>query len=88
MKQDYKIKVDVEEITGKIDTNIYGYFIEHLGRCIYEGIYEEDSLLSDERGFRVDILEAVRNIECLLLRWPGGNFASNYHWEDWHRVKR
>ncbi len=78
----YKIVVDKERQVGRIDPNIYGHFIEHLGRCIYGGIYEEDSPLSDERGFRKDVLEAVKNIRCPLLRWPGGNFASNYHWED------
>ena len=82
MKQDYKIKIDVERVIGKINPNIYGHFIEHLGRCIYGGIYEEDSPLSDKDGFRKDVLEAVRKIRCPILRWPGGNFASNYHWED------
>ena len=82
MKESYKIKVDTERQIGKIDPNIYGHFIEHLGRCIYGGIYEEDSSLSEKRGFRKDVLEAVQNIKCPLLRWPGGNFASNYHWED------
>jgi len=78
----YKIKIDTEKQIGKINPNIYGHFVEHLGRCIYGGIYEEDSPLSDERGFRKDVLGAVKNIKCPLLRWPGGNFASNYHWED------
>ena len=82
MKESYKIKIDVERPIGKIDPNIYGHFIEHLGRCIYGGVYEEGSPLSDERGFRKDVLQVVRNIKCPLLRWPGGNFASNYHWED------
>jgi len=82
MKESYKIKVDAERQIGQIDSNIYGHFIEHLGRCIYGGIYEEDSPLSEKRGFRKDVLQAVRNIKCPLLRWPGGNFASNYHWED------
>ena len=78
----YEIKVDAKRIIGEIDPSIYGHFIEHLGRCIYGGIYEEDSPLSEKRGFRKDVLQAVRNIECPILRWPGGNFASNYHWED------
>jgi alpha-N-arabinofuranosidase len=82
MKQDYKIKIDVERVIGKINPNIYGHFIEHLGRCIYGGIYEKDSPLSNEKGFRKDVLEAVRKIRCPILRWPGGNFASNYRWED------
>ncbi len=74
--------MDAERQIGQIDSNIYGHFIEHLGRCIYGGIYEEDSPLSDGRGFRKDVLQAVRSVKCPLLRWPGGNFASNYHWED------
>ena len=82
MNDRYKIKIDAERIIGKVDPNIYGHFIEHLGRCIYGGIYEENSSLSDERGFRKDVLKAVKNIKCPILRWPGGNFASNYHWED------
>ncbi|GAI11507.1 unnamed protein product, partial [marine sediment metagenome] len=82
MRESYRIKVDLERVIGKIDPNIYGHFIEHLGRCIYGGIYEEGSRLSDENGFRKDVLKAVRSIKCPLLRWPGGNFASNYHWED------
>jgi len=69
--------------TGKIDGLIYGHFIEHLGRCIYGGIFfDESSLSSDSRGFRKDVMEAVRKIKCPVLRWPGGNFASAYHWED------
>jgi len=82
MKESYKIKIDRERVIGKIDPNIYGHFIEHLGRGIYGGIYEENSPLSDERGFRKDVLEAVKNVNCPLLRWPGGNFASGYHWKD------
>lgn len=78
----YKIKIDKEREIGTINPHIYGHLIEHLGRCIYGGIYEEGSSLSDEDGFRRDVLEAVKRIKCPLLRWPGGNFASNYHWED------
>jgi len=78
----YKIKIDREKQIGEINLNVYGHFIEHLRRCIYGGIYEENSPLSDKRGFRKDVLQAVQNIKCPLLRWPGGNFASNYHWKD------
>ncbi len=78
----YKIKVDAERRIGEIHPNIYGHFVEHLGRCIYGGVYEENSALSDGNGFRKDVIKAVRDIKCPLLRWPGGNFASNYHWED------
>ncbi|MGQ9631328.1 MAG: alpha-N-arabinofuranosidase [bacterium] len=77
-----RIKIDPERRVGGIDRNIYGNFIEHLGRCIYGGIYEEGSHLSDERGFRRDVVEAVRALKVPVLRWPGGNFVSGYHWQD------
>jgi len=77
-----RIKIDMDRRLGRIDPFVYGYFIEHLGRCIYGGIYEEGSPLSDERGFRTDVLEAVRGLRVPILRWPGGNFVSGYHWMD------
>lgn len=67
---------------GEIDPLIYGHFIEHLGRCIYGGISDEGSPLADERGFRKDVLEAVRRIKAPIVRWPGGNFVSGYRFED------
>jgi alpha-N-arabinofuranosidase len=76
------IKVDPARRLGKIDKNIYGGFIEHLGRCIYGGIYEENSPLSDEHGFRKDVMSAVQALQLPVLRWPGGNFVSGYHWTD------
>ncbi len=76
------VKVDLARRLGVIDPKMYGMFIEHLGRCIYGGIYEAGSPLSDEHGFRQDVLEAVRRLRPPLLRWPGGNFVSNYHWLD------
>lgn len=78
----YKIEIETKRKIGEIDRKIYGHFIEHLGRCIYGGIYEENSPLSDENGFRKDVLEALKKINVPVLRWPGGNFASNYHWMD------
>src|SRR6202451_1898113 len=77
-----RIKIDFDRQIGKIDPNIYGNFIEHLGRCIYGGIYEEGSPLSDGDGFRKDVLEAARGLHIPLLRWPGGNFSSGYNWRD------
>lgn len=77
-----RIKVDTERKIGEIDPKIYGNFIEHLSRCIYGGIYEEGSPLSDSRGFRLDVMEAVRRLNVPVLRWPGGNFVSGYHWMD------
>lgn len=77
-----KIKIDPERRIGPIDRRIFGGFIEHLGRCIYGGIFEEGSPLSDEHGFRRDVLEALRPLRVPVLRWPGGNFVSGYHWQD------
>jgi alpha-N-arabinofuranosidase len=77
-----RIKIDTERIIGQIDPKIYGNFTEHLGRCIEGGIFEEDSPLSDKNGFRKDVLKAVEDLHVTLLRWPGGNFSSNYNWRD------
>ena len=76
------VKIDPERRLGAIDRKVYGMFIEHLGRCIYGGIYEPGSPLSDENGFRHDVLEAARALQPPILRWPGGNFVSGYHWLD------
>jgi alpha-L-arabinofuranosidase len=76
------ISVDADNVLHRIDPNIYGTFIEHLGRAVYGGIYEEGSPLSDEDGFRKDVLEAGKQWGVPIFRWPGGNFASGYHWMD------
>lgn len=77
-----RVKIDTERAIGEIDPKIYGNFIEHLGRCIDGGVFEENSPLSDSNGFRRDVMEAVRSLNVTQLRWPGGNFVSNYHWKD------
>ena len=77
-----KIKIDPERKIGELDRRVFGGFIEHLGRCIYGGIFDEGSPLSDARGFRGDVLEAARDLRMPILRWPGGNFVSGYHWTD------
>lgn len=66
-----------------IPREIYGQFAEHLGRCIYGGIWVgEDSEIPNEQGYRVDVLEALRALKVPVLRWPGGCFADEYHWMD------
>ena len=70
-----RIKIDTERVIGDIDPKIYGNFIEHLGRCIDGGVFEEHSPLSDTKGFRKDVAEASRNLDIGILRWPGGNFS-------------
>ncbi len=77
-----QIIVDKYFLTGKTDKRIYGSFIEHLGRAVYEGIYQEGSPLSDEQGFRQDTLELVRELQVPIVRYPGGNFVSGFRWED------
>src|SRR5690348_4922589 len=77
-----RIKIDTERIIGDIDPLIYGNFIEHLGRCIDGGVFDEKSKLSDSNGYRRDVLDAARKLNVSILRWPGGNFSSNYHWRD------
>jgi alpha-L-arabinofuranosidase len=66
-----------------INPNIYGQFAEHLGRCIYEGIWVgEDSPIPNTRGLRNDVLAALKNLRVPVVRWPGGCFADEYHWRD------
>ena len=77
-----RIAIDPSRPLGAIDRKVFGGFVEHLGRCVYGGLYEEGSPLSDERGFRKDVLGLLRDLRLGTLRWPGGNFASNYHWQD------
>ena len=80
--QNARIKIDIDRKIGEVDKNLYGNFVEHLGRCVYGGIYEEGSTLSDENGVRLDVLDAVKDLNVAITRYPGGNFVSNYHWKD------
>lgn len=76
------IRIDLERQLGSIHPHIFGGFAEHLGRCIYGGIYEPGSPLADEQGFRKDVLQALRRLNMPILRYPGGNFVSGYRWMD------
>ena len=77
-----KISIDINNVISKIDDRLYGSFIEHLGRAVYEGIYQPDHGSADEDGFRKDVLELVKELHVPVVRYPGGNFVSNYFWED------
>jgi alpha-N-arabinofuranosidase len=77
-----RVTVDGGRSLGKLDRNVFGGFVEHLGRCINGGLFEEGSPLSDSRGFRTDVLELLKPLSLSVLRWPGGNFVSNYLWTD------
>jgi alpha-N-arabinofuranosidase len=77
-----RIELNTENVRSEIDPKIYGNFIEHLGRCIDGGVFQESNPLSTPAGYRRDVLEAARGLDVSILRWPGGNFSSNYHWRD------
>ncbi len=77
-----RIKVDIDRKGGEIDNLLYGNFTEHLGRCIYGGIYEPTSPEANPEGFRKDVIQATKDLGVSIIRWPGGNFVSGYHWED------
>ena len=67
-----------------VDERIFGSFIEHLGRAVYGGIYQPEHPLADEDGFRKDVIELVKELGVPVIRYPGGNFVSNFFWEDVH----
>ena len=78
-----KLVINTHNKKGKINKEIYGHFSEHLGRCIYEGIYVGDnSNIANVNGMRKDVVEALKEIKIPVLRWPGGCFADEYHWKD------
>lgn len=80
--QHARIKLDIDRTVGQVNKHIFGNFAEHLGRCIYGGIYDPDSKLSNPDGMRTDVMQAARDLNVTILRYPGGNFVSNYHWKD------
>jgi len=78
-----RLYINVSDRKSTINKNIYGHFSEHLGRCIYNGLYVgEDSAIPNVNGMRTDVVEALKNIKIPVLRWPGGCFADEYHWKD------
>ncbi len=76
------LTLDTQFHRGDIDRRIFSGFLEHMGRAVYEGVYDPDSPLADGDGFRTDVLEAIRNLRMPLMRYPGGNFVSTYDWTD------
>ncbi|MGC4086870.1 MAG: hypothetical protein QM756_03020 [Polyangiaceae bacterium] len=87
MTDSSSIRVDARLLSAdpgpRLNKNLYGHFAEHLGRCIYEGVWVgEDSSIPNRRGMRTDVLSALRRLNIPVLRWPGGCFADEYRWED------
>ena len=77
-----RITLDQDFQISRVDKRIYGSFIEHLGRAVYGGVFQPDHPSADEEGFRQDVLDLVRELGVPIVRYPGGNFVSNFYWED------
>ena len=82
MGQKTKMIVDKDFKLADIDKRLYGSFIEHLGRAVYTGIYQPGHPSADEEGFRQDVIDLVKELDVPIIRYPGGNFVSNFFWED------
>ncbi len=78
-----RVAINPSDPIARINPNIYGHFAEHLGRCIYDGAWVgPDSPIPNTDGFRDDVIEALRRLKPPVIRWPGGCFADDYHWQD------
>jgi alpha-N-arabinofuranosidase len=77
-----RVHIDPGFGVGEVNRRIFGTFVEHMGRCVYTGIYEPGHPTADEHGFRTDVAALVRELGATAVRYPGGNFVSNYRWED------
>ncbi|MBS0630902.1 MAG: alpha-N-arabinofuranosidase [Verrucomicrobia bacterium] len=77
-----RVALHPDIVIGTIDPRLYGSFIEHLGRAVYNGIYEPGHPQADANGFRQDVLALIRELNVPIVRYPGGNFVSGYRWED------
>ena len=78
-----KITINPNDVIGTINPNIYGHFAEHLGWCIYDGVWVgEDSHIPNTGGIRNDVVAALKKMKPAVIRWPGGCFADDYHWQD------
>ena len=77
-----RLILDPAHTIAPVDPRIFGGFLEHLGRAIYEGVYDPRASSADENGFRKDVMAALRKLNMTAMRYPGGNFASGYHWMD------
>jgi alpha-L-arabinofuranosidase len=80
--QPIRIYADSRRTIAPVHREVFGSFLEHLGRAIYEGIYDPQSKLSDSNGFRKDVLDEIKKIGVPIIRYPGGNFVSGYNWLD------
>ena len=77
-----RVSISLSDPPAVYSRNLFGHFIEHFHRQVYGGLFDPDSQLSDQRGFRLDVIEAMRELKPSVVRWPGGCFVSGYHWVD------
>ena len=80
-----QIKVDIDRVLGHVDDKVYSGFTEHMGRCIYGGLVDYDNNvpgLTNEKGYRLDVANALKDLNMPVVRYPGGNFVATYHWLD------
>jgi alpha-N-arabinofuranosidase len=77
-----RISIDRTNVVAPLNRRIFGSFVEHLGRCVYDGIFEPGHPTANEDGFRLDVVELVKELGSTTIRYPGGNFVSGYKWED------
>ena len=75
----FRVDLDSRRTLPALDRNIFGSFLEDLGRAIYQGIYDPNSKFADANGFRKDVLEEIQKLQVPIIRYPGGNFVSGYH---------
>ena len=80
--RDVEVRLHRDFAIGTTHPCLFGGFIEHLGRCVYGGLFEPGHRTADARGFRQDVLALVRDLAPTIMRYPGGNFVSGYNWED------
>ena len=76
------LTLDTDRVIGDVDPRLFGGFLEHMGRAVYEGVYDPKSLHADEEGCRSDVLEALKQLQMTTMRYPGGNFVSGHNWRD------
>lgn len=81
--EESRLVVDNDFEVAPVNDRLFGSFVEHLGRCVYDGIYEPGHPEADEDGFRKDVIELVKELGATTIRYPGGNFVSGYRWEGW-----
>src|SRR5450631_3411181 len=83
-----RVTIDSVRQISEINPSLFGSFLEQLGRAIYEGIYDPKSKFADSNGFRTDVMKEIHDLGVPIVRWPGGNFVSGYHWLDGVGPKR